>query len=224
MSKKLYTTMLRMLNPGKILVAVLALTGITHNASANSVTVQEMGVGASEVVEMTSSTLGDHWVYAGILNLQINGVATQGFCIDPFHWSVNGPQTYNFEPLASAPKDPVNGMGALKALEIEQLWAQYYSSSMSNEQAAGLQIAIWDIVGGSNFQLDSGNDYGASGMLGWVTDHSQAPTANLIAVTGPGQDYVIPCSSVPDAGETAVLLGMGLAGIALMRSKVAKKA
>jgi VPDSG-CTERM motif len=216
--------MLRMLNPGKILVAVLALAGITHNAAANSVTVQEMGVGSCEVVEMTSSTLGDHWVYAGILNLQINGVATQGFCIDPFHWSINGPQTYNFEPLASAPKDPVNGMGALKALEIEQLWAQYYSSDMSNEQAAGLQIAIWDIVGGSSFQLDSGNDYGASGMLTWVTGHSGAPTANLIAVTGPGQDYVIPNSSVPDAGETAVLLGMGLAGIALMRSKAAKKA
>ncbi len=221
MSKKLYSTMLRMLNPGKTLVAALALAGITCTAGATPVTVQEIGLGSYETVEMTSSTLGTHWVYAGTLNLLVNGAATQGFCIDPFHWSITGPQAYNSEPLAAGPKDPVNGMGSVKALEIEQLWSQYYDHNMSKEEAAGLQIAIWEIVGGDDFTLDSGNDYGASGMLAWVIDHPQAPAASLIAVTGRGQDYVSP--SVPDAGETAVLLGMGLGGIALMRKKIVKK-
>jgi hypothetical protein len=210
-----------MLHPGRVLGVLLGLAGFTFHAAATPVTVQEIGLDSYEVVQMTSSTLGTHWVYAGTLDLLVNGNATQGFCIDPFHWSITGPQQYNTEPLAAGPKDPVNGMGPVKATQIEQLWAQYYSANMSNQDAAGLQIAIWEIVGGSGFQLNSGNDYGASSMLAWVIDHPQAPAANLIAVTGRGQDYVIP--NVPDAGETIVLLGMGLAGIALMRKQVLKK-
>src|SRR5690349_19421014 len=107
MAKKLYFNMLRTFAPGKILVA-FGLLAATHQASAVPVTVQEMGVGQNEIVQMTSSTLGTHSVYAGIIQLKVNGVATDGFCIDPFHWSITGPQPYNTEPLASAPKSPVN--------------------------------------------------------------------------------------------------------------------
>ena len=216
MTKKLYSNILRTLAPGKLLVAVGLMTAI-HQASAVPVTVQEMGVGQNEVVQITSSTLGTAWVYAGIIHLTVNGTATDGFCIDPFHWSVTGPQPYNTEPLASAPKSPVNGMGAASALKIEQLWGHFYSHNMSNQDAAGLQIAIWEIVGGLNFQLDSAPDYGASTMLQWVSNNPNATPANLLAVTGPGQDYVIPC--VPDGGTTALLLGAGLAAMAIMRSK-----
>jgi hypothetical protein len=221
MIKKLYSSVLHGLTPGKILVAVLGFAAIANQAGAVPVTVQEVGIGSHEIVQMTSSTLGTASVYAGTVNLLINGQATQGFCIDPFHWSIGGPQPYNSEPLALGPKAPVSGMGSAKATEIEQLWGQYYSPNISNENAAGLQIAIWEIVGGSDFQLKSGIDYGASDMLAWVNSHQDAPVVSLIAVTGPGQDYVIPC--VPDSGETAALLSMGLAGIGLMRSKFAKK-
>jgi len=205
-----------MFAPGKTLVAV-GLVAATYQASAVPVTVQELGVGQNEIVEMTSSTLGTHWVYAGILHLSVNGVATDGFCIDPFHWSVTGPQPYNTAPLASAPKAPVSGMGAAEALQIEQLWGHFYSHTMSNQDAAGLQIAIWEIVGGLNFTLDSAPDYGAAAMLQWVKDNPNATPANLIAVTGPGQDYVIP--GVPDGGTTALLLSSGLAALGIMRSK-----
>jgi hypothetical protein len=198
---------------------------MAYRASAVPVTVQELGVGANEIVQMTSSTLGTHLVYAGVLNLTVNGVATDGFCIDPFHWSVSGPQEYNTEALADAPKSPVNGMGAANALKIEQLWSHYYSHDMGNEDAAGLQIAIWEIVGGLNFHLDSAPDYGAGSMLEWVNANPNATAASLIAVTGPGQDYVIPIATpntntnVPDGGQTALLLGAGLAGLAIMRSR-----
>jgi len=221
MSKKLYDSVLRMFNPGKILAIVSVFSGIAFQAGAIPVTVQETGMGAHETVTMTSSTLGTHSVYAGVIDLLVNGVATDGFCIDPFHWSVKGPQPYNTEPLASGPKSPVNGMGTASALQIEQLWGHYYSHGMGDQNAAGLQIAIWELVGGANFHLDSGNDYGAGVMLAWVIAHPTAPAANLIAVTGPGQDYVIPCT-VPDGGQTALLLGAGLAGLVLVRSKFAK--
>src|SRR6185312_9300092 len=145
------------------------------------------------------------------INLLVNGAATTGFCIDPLHWSITGPQPYNTEPLANAPKAPINGMGTATALQIEQLYSHYYVPNISNQDAAGLQIAIWELVGGSNFALDSANDYGASSMLTWVNSNPNAQAANLIAVTGPGQDYLIP--SVPDAGETALMLGFALAGL-----------
>src|SRR5262245_17412250 len=105
MSKMLDSKILRIFIPGKILVA-LGLAATIHQASAVPVTVQELGIGANEVVQMTSSTLGQHWVYAGIVKLSVDGVATDGFCIDPFHWSVTGPQPYNSEPLADGPKAP----------------------------------------------------------------------------------------------------------------------
>jgi hypothetical protein len=54
-------------------------------------------------------------------------------------------------------------------------------------------------------------------MLQWVIEHPTAPAANLIAVTGPGQDYVIP--NVPDGGQTIVLLGVALAGLVMVRSR-----
>jgi hypothetical protein len=225
MSKKLYSYILRTFAPGKTLLAI-GLTVMAYRASAVPVTVQEVGVGANEVVQITSSTLGANLnVYAGIIDLSVNGVATDGFCIDPFHWSISGPQPYNTEPLADAPKAPVNGMGATSALKIEQLWGHFYSHDMSNQDAAGLQIAIWEIVGGLNFNLDSTPDYGAGTMLAWVNSNPNALAADLMAVTGPGQDYVIPNTpniphiSVPDGGQTILMLVAGLAGLAIMRSR-----
>lgn len=217
---------LRTFFPGKSRVAALGFIAFgLLQAAAIPVTVQEMGVGPNEVVQITSSTLGTAWVYAGIIDLQVNGIATDGFCIDPFHWSITGPQAYNAETLGAGPKAPGGPMGAAAALKIEQLWAQYFSAGMSNDKAAGLQIAIWELVGGANFQLDSSSDYGAGDMLAWVNGNSTATAADLVAVTGPGQDYVIPNgpnipqTSVPDGGTTVLLLGMGFASLFVLRSK-----
>jgi hypothetical protein len=214
----MFISKLRTKIPGKTLVAAVGLAVMSvFQAGAVPVTVQDLGMGAHEEVNMTSSTLGTHWVYAGTINLLVDGKATQGFCIDPFNWSITGPQAYNSEPLANAPKAPINGMGAATALKIEQLYSHYFSPNMGNQAAAGLQIAIWELVGGSNFHLNSSPDYGASTMLTWVNSNPNAQAANLIAVTGRGQDYLIP--SCPDAGETALMLGCGLVAMLIVRSK-----
>lgn len=231
MSNKLVSNVLRTFFPGKPLVCGLALAGAVWQAAAVPVTVQELGIDpAHETVQITSSTLGTVWAYAGIIDLKVNGVAVQGFCIDPFHWSIPGVQNYNAVALSTAPKAPVSGMGATTALDIEQLWQQYYSSGMSSQNAAGLQIAIWQLVGGSNFTLNSTPDYGASGMLNWLENNPNAPTADLIGLTGPGQDYVIPnfpgsnVREVPDGGATALLLCFAMVGLFVLRSKAAEAA
>src|SRR5262249_4036811 len=57
------------------------------------------------------------------------------------------------------------------------------------KNAAGLQLAIWEIVGGNSFQV-IGKDYHASEMLASLHSYT-GPGADLIALTGPGQDYVV---------------------------------
>jgi hypothetical protein len=202
--------------------------------SAQANTVQEMGIGANQVVEISSSdvasgiTIGPAWVYAGIVNLQVDGVATQGFCIDPYHWSLGGVQTYSEVPLTGAPKAPGGPMTSATATEIEQLWAKFFSPTMGNDAAAGLQIAIWELVTSTaghglplntgntgTFSLLSGIDYGAGDDLTWLAANPTAGTADLVGLTGPGQDYVIP--SVPDSGTTALLLGLGLCALIAAR-------
>lgn len=202
----------------------------TASLKATPVTVQEVGIGANETVYINSSTLGNNLhVYAGVVDLLVNGVPTEGFCIDPWHWSASGPKAYNLEALGLAPKPP-GPMGPGAALQIEQLWQQYYTPSITNIIAAALQIKIWEIVdaaiAGGTFALDS-IDHDSSAvtaalntMTTFLAQNPGAAAANLVAVSGPdGQDYVIPGSNVPDGGTTVALLGLGMVGLMAMRKK-----
>src|SRR5205823_7251577 len=69
------------------------------------------------------------------------------------------------------------------------LWAIFYNPGMKENKAAGLQLAIWEIVGGDDFSV-IGKDYGANLMLAALRSYS-GPGAGLSALTGPGQDYVV---------------------------------
>ena len=79
---------------------------------AQTLTVEEDGIGANEIVNISSSTLGNNlWVYACAIDMLVDGLQTQGFCIDPWHWSLDGQMTYTPESLALGPKNP-GPMGA----------------------------------------------------------------------------------------------------------------
>ncbi len=95
---------------------------------------------------------------------------------------------YKFVPLTKAPEAPFT-LSASEAIEISDLWAMFYNPGMKENKAAGLQLAIWEIVGGDDFSV-IGKDYGASLMLAALRTYS-GPGAGLIALTGPGQDYVV---------------------------------
>ena len=220
--------------PRLISLAAACLSVFAGNAlRADSVMVSENGVGANETVWISSSNLGSNLhVYAGVLNLSVDGVATSGFCIDPWHWSSGSALSYNLESLDNAPKSAnnttPNPMGASTALQIEQLWQQYYTPGISNVNAAALQIKIWELV---DLAVDNGTfsliavDGGSSaavytaidGMTAFLSQNPTATAANLVAVTGAGQDYVIP--SVQDSGATVILLGVALLGVGLAQAK-----
>jgi len=213
---------------GLLLFAAISL-------KATSVTVQEVGTGAGTDVYIDSSTLGNELhVFAGFINLKINGSPTLGFCIDPWHWSTSDSQTYQLVPLDQAPESP-GPMGTIAAQKIEKLWQKYYAGALGdNNEAAALQIVIWELVdagvAGGTFSLDPAHpltgqlliDY--TNMKAWLSgDLSNAIPADLDAVKklslagAAGQDYVIP--GVPDGGSTAVLLGAALMAIAAFRRR-----
>src|SRR5579859_822138 len=130
------------------LIGAMCLAGGLQKARA--ITIEELSASPAEtvVIHCSSGDLsGTFIVDAGILKLNVDGVLMDGICIDPFHFSEGTMPGYQAVPLTSAPKG--NFMSATAATEIERLWASYYSPTMSGQTAAGLQIAIWELTGGS---------------------------------------------------------------------------
>jgi hypothetical protein len=227
-----------------VAIGCAMVAGFASNLTAQiPVTVEDVTDWSTTPVEAVSVNapyldfVGNN-IFAGINTLSVTGsgysFVANGFCIDPFHWSANGPTSgYNIVPLVDAPKFPAQ-LNAYTATEIEDLWAEYYSPTMSSPSAAALQIAIWDLVSSNAVASDglspseafsvTSYDYGAvSTDLASLATYS-GPAANLIALSGPGQDYVIPASSVPDSGETFMMLALTLGALAVARPAILKSA
>jgi hypothetical protein len=194
------------------LMASFCLAAIAQQTQA--VTVDELGTGPAEVVMIHLNGIGTIPVEAGVLKLNVGGLGIDGFCIDPFHFSAGAMTGYQVVGLTSAPKGSF--MSAATALDIGRLWGNYYSPSMTAGDAAGLQIAIWELTGGNGFSLCSNNDFGAAGFLAAVqAPDYDGPVADLAGLTGPGQDYAVLRQSVnvfaqtvPENSSTAALLGL----------------
>lgn len=187
---------------------------------AQAVLVQEVAITPSKTVYISVPGFYTGQVQAGINQLLVDGVATNGFCIDPFHFALPSSSGYSYTSLANAPKPP-GTMGAAKAQQISKLWAMAYSPTMTASQAAGFQIALWEIVGGPNFSI-IGFDYGASSLIAQIASYT-GPVAILTALTGPGQDYVVQDpnrqAAVPDSGTTLALLALSATGLVAVRSR-----
>jgi len=196
-----------------ILLVPMSLVLLASTSQANTFTVQELGVSPGAVTKISVSGFYTGEVNAGIVNLVVDGVAMNGFCIDLFHFSLSSSSSYQFLPLADAPKTP-GTMNATQASQISDLWAMAYSPTMTAEQAAGMQIAIWEIVGGSGFSV-LGNEFGASALLSELQSYS-GPGANLIALSGPGQDYVV--QRVPESGSTLAFFALAVLALAFTRT------
>jgi hypothetical protein len=206
-------------------------------AQATSITVKELSVDPAKIVNITvyggnygsgKSTFSGN-AYAGVVNILADGTPMDAFCIDPFHFSSSSSLTYNIVDLQDAPKDGLiydGPMGVIAADKISKLWAMAYSPTLSPLNAAALQLAIWEVVGGNYFQW---NDPAplvydvydeAQSLLDRLATY-QGAGADLVAlksVDQRGQDYVV--ARVPDGGATAALLGLGLLGLSVVRRKL----
>jgi hypothetical protein len=211
------------------ILVVLGLL-ILGPAVAQALTVQEVGISPAQIVNITTTIYPDGgapyvWtgnVSAGVNHLRVgseagtNFVAMNGFCIDPFHFSRPSSTGYSYSSLAKAPKPPGGPLTTLQVTLLERLWGSYYTASLTNASiAAGLQIAIWNIVGAALGFHVNGSDYGAAGFLAIVSAANYSgPRTNLTALTGPGQDYIV---AAPDAGTTVGLLGLAFMSVFIAR-------
>ena len=202
------------------LLAAACLSLLCSTSEAISVTVKDLGVDPRQTVRIDVDGFYTGYTSAGVVNLLVGGVAMDGFCIDPYHFRSSSTLLYNWVALTQAPKPP-GTMDAGQAHLIAALWALAYTPTIGASAAAGLQIAIWEVIGGNDFTLLSSNDYGAASLLAQAQIYS-GPLPDLIGLTGPGQDYVVarpvgvPTGvpvSVPDGGYTVLLLGTALIGI-----------
>lgn len=184
------------------------------------VVVQDIGVDPRQIVKIDVDGFYTGYTYAGVVNLLVNDVPMEGFCIDPYHASSTSPLLYRAVPLTQAPKPP-GTMDANQALLIGALWAIAYSPAITADGAAALQLAIWEVIGGDDFTLLSGKDYGAAALLTAAKTYT-GPQPNLIGLTGPGQDYIVAVARVPDGGFTVLLLGISLIGVAAFQIRFAK--
>ena len=169
-------------------LSVVTALGLAATTSAQAHLVEDFGVRRGAPAHISLSTGFNGFVGAGIKKIQVDGVQMDAFCIDPFTMALRSSPGYKFVPLTKAPEAPFT-LSASVAIEISDLWALFYNPGMKENKAAGLQLAIWEIVGGDDFSV-IGKDYGASLMLAALRSYS-GPGAGLIALTGPGQDYVV---------------------------------
>ena len=175
-------------------------------------------------------------VYAGVYNLTVNNVATPSFCIDVAHDVYVGESfnDYSYTTLSSAPDSPAGPMGATPAIDIEKLWAAYYTSALTDNSgvtAAALQVAIWEIEGGGQ-ALGNGNpgytvtesdgagvSTLAATMLTALNHNSLNSEADLIGLVSPdGQSYVV---AVPEPATiisgVLMLLPFGASTLRILR-------
>jgi cell division septation protein DedD len=182
-------------------LSVVTALGLVAASSSKAHLVEDFGVRLGAPAHISLSTGFNGFVGAGIKKIQVDGVQMDAFCIDPFTMALRSSSGYKFVPLTHAPEAPFT-LSARGATEISDLWAMFYNPGMKENKAAGLQLAIWEIVGGDDFSV-IGKDYGASNMLAALQNYS-GPGAGLIALTGPGQDYVVltPPGQGPEGNPT----------------------
>jgi hypothetical protein len=146
-----------------------------------------------------------------------------GFCIDMLQSPSYGSATYNVVPLPM-PTFIGASITAAKADLLEELWGRYYSPTMTGQQAAQFQLAVWEIVFETSGVYDISTGSLRSNDYNWGTNmmlHSldgTGPTANLVALTNLQYQDMITNLAVPAPGVIC-LSNIGVAAVGWLRSR-----
>ncbi|MFN7806366.1 MAG: PEP-CTERM sorting domain-containing protein [Planctomycetaceae bacterium] len=167
------------------------------------------------------------------------------FCLEPLQQVAFTEKTYELGELTSAGTDLPGGMGTQRAGMIQELFGRFYPDfrdSISQNQAAALQIATWEILrekvtsncvvqplSYSDLDLSDGDiffNFAPGGVIELAQsyldalDGSGPKAAGLAALTlaeSPGQDSQdLLVQIIPEPG-TVLLFSAGLIGLGLTR-------
>ena len=90
----------------------------------------------------------------GSYNLNIAGVSTVGFCVDPFQWASGITSSYEKSSLDAS--DFASGNGATRFANAQKLYDNAYAGLSGSTQTAGFHLALWEIFHG-DLNTASGN-------------------------------------------------------------------
>lgn len=222
----------------RLLVVTVMMTAVS--AAASAATIDFTGVGKNSVVTLGGIYSGA--VYAGELNWSWVGSPPAGFgpslytyCVDILN-GVTDPETVTVRPLAeltpATSPQTLTGGGALASWLFDTYAAAIHATG-TGEQAAGLQLAIWEVLYDSVWSLDAGKValVGSSAGRTWANSYlgalatsgfgggSYASTRDvwLDAAAQHGQDQIVAQVPEPAAFMIAVL---GLLGFVTMRRRM----
>jgi hypothetical protein len=187
----------------------------------------------------------------GVMNFDVKGgtqaanfgTSFKGFCIELTQF-ISGGNTYTFSAVDPSTVTQVANKATV-VNRLQELWGNYYSSTVGNAaNANAFQLAVWETIYDSTFDLTSGNFRSASAnatLSGWKRTADGTDLANwnkfyagqqIVALTSPDtQDQITvangtvypPASGNPVPAPAGVWLG--LIGVAALfgRSRVVGK-
>ncbi|MHC4717004.1 MAG: PEP-CTERM sorting domain-containing protein [Planctomycetota bacterium] len=189
-------------------VAVLLLLAVVTTASADVMTFDGLGLKATVTIHCPGTLADGKRVPTGEYLVTYQGQQHIGFCVDLNHYTGNGEVT-------ELGLDTLNMPGDYRGEKLAWLYETYAWTLDSGTSAAGLSVAIWEVVNeltgnpldptSGQFSI-SGNAavaVDATGKLAGVPDRYE-PTMDLMILHSPTkQDMLI--GTVPEPGALALL-------------------
>lgn len=169
----------------------------------------------------------------GSYNLNIAGVSTVGFCVDPFQWASGITSSYEKSSLDAS--DFASGNGATRFANAQKLYDNAYAGLSGSTQTAGFHLALWEIFHGDlntasgniqkNMWSDAGMITAANGFLSNLGSWGKTNAYDLTFYgSGRYQDFLVAKPSAVPVPAALPLLASGLIGFVALRRRKAKQA